>query len=440
MKKISIISLIAVSFFSACKPTIDPSIPDHGQADFSTYVAIGNSLTAGYGDGTLYRSGQQNSYPAMLAEQFALVGGGQFKQPLLPGNAGWPGLKLVLTTTTDCKGVISLGPGTYSGEMDTAGSAVSIANQGPYNNVGVPAIRCIDYILPTNTMYATLNPYAGRFYSQGKTPMDVALQKNPTFFSVWLGANDVLGYATGGGTGTVGGITLNDISNEMYFKAAYDSLIKNLVVNGAKGVLINIPDVTSVPYFTTINPQSLVLDATQATQLTEAYAQMGLTNITFSEGPNYFVIEDASAPGGVRKMTDGEFVLITTPGDSLKCGGWGSLRPIPNKFILTKQEVANVEDATNAFNQIIADNATKYHLAYVDANSYLRTLESGVKWNGVTFTPQYVTGGAFSLDGVHPTPRGYALIANEIIRVINATYKSSVPFVDVVKYNGVLFP
>src|SRR5690606_38089519 len=99
--------LIAAGLVS-CKPTIEPGKPDSGSADFTKYIAIGNSLTAGYSDGSLYRSGQVHSYPAMLAGQFVLVGGGPFRQPLLPGEAGWPEPKRVLGYATDCKDNTSL--------------------------------------------------------------------------------------------------------------------------------------------------------------------------------------------------------------------------------------------------------------------------------------------------------------------------------------------
>lgn len=61
-------------------------------------------------------------------------------------------------------------------------------------------------------------------------------------------------------------------------------------------------------------------------------------------------------------------------------------------------------------------------------------------YNGIGFNTSYVSGGAFSLDGVHPNPRGYALIANEYIKAINAKYGSSVPEVDVTRYTGIVFP
>ncbi|MGN6477343.1 MAG: hypothetical protein ACTHKV_08960, partial [Flavipsychrobacter sp.] len=69
-----------------------------------------------------------------------------------------------------------------------------------------------------------------------------------------------------------------------------------------------------------------------------------------------------------------------------------------------------------------------------------RTLQSGILFNGVAFNTTFVSGGAFSLDGVHLTPRGYALVANQIINTINNRYNATIPQVDVNKYNGVLFP
>ena len=444
MKKTYLLLAAVAMSFAACKSNIDPETPGKGEADFTTYVAIGNSLTAGFADGTLYRSGQVNSYPNMLAGQFKLVGGGEFKQPLLPGEAGWPialgaGFfpKRELGYTKDCLGVTSLGPVLYTGSWsDTAGSAANIAAAGPYNNVGIPGIKCVHYGVAG---YGLVNPYAGRFFTSPATqkPMDVALQMKPTFFSVWLGSNDVLGYATSGGEGIVGGVGANDISPVAAFKATYDALIGQLVTNGAGGVLINIPDVTAIPYFTTINPKGLNLSAAQAQGLTAAYAPLG---ITFTEGANYFVIADPAAPGGMRKMTAGEYIVLTTPGDSLKCGGWGSTKPIPTRYVLTAAEVTNIKTATDAFNGIIADNATKYNLALMDANTFLKSLSTGYTWDGVTYSPAFVTGGAFSLDGVHLTPRGYALVANEVLRVVNARYHASVPSVEVNKYGGIRFP
>ncbi|PZF72152.1 SGNH/GDSL hydrolase family protein [Taibaiella soli] len=428
MKKTYILGLLALSVAS-CKPKIEPVTPQKGDADFSTYLAVGNSLTSGYSDGSLYRSGQVNSYPAMLAGQFKLVGGGDFKEPLLPGESGWPEPKKVLAIVNG-----SLAP-VDATQNDTAGSSTNIAAQGPFNNTGVPGIRCIDYLYPG---YGTLNPYAARFYSSPtERPLDEALKINATFFTMWLGSNDVLGYATAGGEGIVGGIGLTDISSTTSFEASYNATVEALIAHGAKGALMNIPDVTTIPYFTTIPINGLVLTRQgQVDSLNAAYAPLG---ITFTLGQNNFIIQDVNSPVGFRQAKDGELLILTTPQDSLRAG-WGSLKPIPKQYVLDATEISNVQTATIAFNQIIQNAAATYKLAYVDINAYLKTFTNGVVFNGVTFTTTYVSGGTFSLDGVHLTQRGYALAANEMIRTINAYYHSSIPSVDVNKYNGMLFP
>ena len=65
---------------------------------------------------------------------------------------------------------------------------------------------------------------------------------------------------------------------------------------------------------------------------------------------------------------------------------------------------------------------------------------SGIQFDGVKYTATFVTGGAFSLDGVHLTGRGYGVIANEFIQAINKQYKSTLPVVNVNNYSGVKFP
>jgi hypothetical protein len=437
-KSYLLIAASAALCIASCKSKIEPEKATAGDADFSNYIAIGNSLTSGFADGTLYRSGQENSFPSMLATQFQLVGGGEFKQPLLPGEAGWPGLKRVMGYSTDCLGIKSLGPVFYALSVDTAGSSASIASQGPFNNQGVPGIRCIDYML---TSYGVLNPYSARFYTNpGSTrPLDQALMAKPTFFTMWLGSNDVLGYATSGGTGANGGVAIGDISPLSAFKATYEASVNALVALNAKGVLINIPDVTAIPFFTTVPIKGLALTRQgQVDSLNAAYG--GLNGIHFNLGANYWVISDSSVAGNMRQIKEGEYVCLSIPQNNLKCMGWGSIVPIPDDYVLDAEEVNNVKSATTAFNLVIEDVATKNNLGYVDANAYLTSLQSGITWNGVTYNPTFVTGGAFSLDGVHLTPRGYALIANEILRVINITYHSTLPMVDINSKNGVLFP
>ena len=81
--KSGMLAIFAGTLLTSCDPEIDTFQPTTGaELDLTKYVAVGNSLTAGFGDNGLYREGQLNSYPAILAQQFQTVGGGNFVQPL----------------------------------------------------------------------------------------------------------------------------------------------------------------------------------------------------------------------------------------------------------------------------------------------------------------------------------------------------------------------
>src|ERR1043165_9469010 len=118
---------------SACKPNLTPDAYSAGGLDFTRYVAVCNSLTAGYADGSLYRSGQMAYYPAILSDSFSRLDPSDYKAPLLPGESGWPTPKLVLGFNKDMKGIVSLGPAPVT-QTDTVGSGANVAAQGPYNN------------------------------------------------------------------------------------------------------------------------------------------------------------------------------------------------------------------------------------------------------------------------------------------------------------------
>ena len=67
----------------------------------------------------------------------------------------------------------------------------------------------------------------------------------------------------------------------------------------------------------------------------------------------------------------------------------------------------------------------------MDIHSLANRLRSqGVEANGKHLTTAFL-GGLFSLDGVHPTNTGYAIIANGFITNLNQTRGTSIPLVDI---------
>lgn len=441
MKKYLILYFLVIGVvFTSCKPELDSFEPSAGDVDFSNYVALGNSLTSGYTDGELFKSGQENSYPNLIAKQLGYVGGGEFKQPLMVDEIGFGGKRVLsISVPKNCDGTPvaggtpSLAPVLFSSISPTPinpANMASIAAAGPYHNLGVPGAKVGHLLFDA---YGTLNPYFARFASNPANTSIVkqAVAMNPSFFSLWIGNNDILSYSTSGGEG-------EPITEVGAFTGAYKLILDAMTANGAKGVLANIPDVTSVPFFTTIPYNALVLTTEQQVQgLNQAYAPLG---ITFTMGQNGFIIRDAAVPGGLRKMKQGELLLLTLSQDSIRCKGWGSATPIPDKYVLDETEIAAIQTATNTFNNVIKNFADQYNLAFVDANAFMKQAKSGFVYDGMRFNAAFVTGGIFALDGIHLSARGNAITANQFIDAINKKYNAKVPLVDVGDYPGIVFP
>jgi lysophospholipase L1-like esterase len=477
-----------------------------GSANFSKYVALGNSLTSGYSDGALFIEGQKGAYPALMAEQFALVGGGSFNIPFMADNVG--GFKV--------GGTVASGPRLYyTGNQSAPLAPVSgtpsteILNHltGPFNNMGVPGAKSFHLLSNTYGNPAGIgsyaNPYFVRFASSSSaTVLGDAVAQNPTFFSLWIGNNDVLAYATSGGTGvnqtgntnpaTYGP---NDITDPTAFASVYNTIVNGLTANGAKGVVANIPYVTSVPFFTTVPTNPIPgLPAANAAQLNQLFG--AINQITTALGqPNRFVtivaddnnpatteknpllIADESLPnlatyitgaltpalgattaayvgnlyGRARHAKDTgarDYILLTAQtvigttqsGAVAPFNTVGVSYPMQDNTTLTASETAEVITATDAYNSSIQSIANTKGLAFVNANAVMaQVANGGVSYNGFTMTSTFITGNAFSLDGVHPSPKGYALIANKFIEAINAKYGSNLKGPDVGNYRT-LFP
>lgn len=472
--------LLLVSLtFAAC--TNDDTAPGDvpvsaGTADFSKYVSLGNSLTAGYSDGALFKRGQEGSYTNLLAQQFAQVGGGEFKIPFC-GDDNLGGL---LLGGTPIQGTRLFFNG--SAPVNVPGTPVTeITSQltGPFNNMGVPGAKSYHLAAPgygnvSGVALGQANPYFVRFASSPSTSIiaDAAAQ-NATFFSLWIGNNDVLGYATSGGAGVnqLGNINpatygANDITDPGVFTNVYSGLVDAMTANGAKGVVANIPYVTTIPFFTTVPYNPVPLDAATAGQLNAGYAayngglaaafNAGLISaeekakrtITFQAGNNAVVMVDSyltslSALGlpSYRQATSADLMVLTSRsfigtavgGNPQQINGVSV--PLADNWVLSKDEIAEIKVAVDAYNASIKSIAEAKGLAFVDANAVMsQVFNGGIRYGNYHLTASYVTGGAFSLDGVHPSARGYALIANKFMEAINAKYGSTFKPLDLAEY------
>jgi lysophospholipase L1-like esterase len=501
--------LLLVSLtFVACTNDDDVLVMEEpvsaGSANFTKYVALGDSFAAGYSDGALFVEAQKGAYPNILAQQFAEAGGGAFSTPLMGDNIG--GLLL--------GGNVIAGQRLYfNGSAPVAVSGAPTTNvatkvTGPFGNLGVPGAKSYHLVAAgygnvAGVAAGLANPYYARFATSAtSTVLADAVAQTPTFFSLWIGGNDVLGFATSGGigvnqTGNMNPATYgsNDITDPTVFASVYNSLVTGLTANSAKGVVANLPYVNTLPFFTTV-PVSPLSPATLGANLSTLNAQLygplkqALTvfgagdriNLLSATAANPLLIRDESLPnlsaqltaaftptlgaqtaafygavfGQARQTTSADLVLLTTQSaigaaPTAANSGLGIAPPAPlNSFgisyplqdmhVLIPSEIAQIKVATDAYNVSIKAIADAKGLAFVDAKAIMDKLSTtGIVGNNFTMTSQFVFGGSFSLDGVHPSPRGYALISNAFIDAINSKYSSTLKKVDLGKYR-ILFP
>jgi hypothetical protein len=437
MKNFKIYLLAAVLFVAACKPEIKTPTPSAGSANFSRYIAVGNSLTAGYSNGGLYLQGQLNSYPAIMAAQMKSVGGGTFNQPLF-SSAQANGSGYLTLTGFDANGNPVTAPVTSNlairGQINVPGFGnVTLYTKytGDIENYGVPGIK-LEQI--TYAPYGDLNGYFERLLpgdapTNSTTYLDFVTAKPFTFFSDWLGNNDALAYATSGGAGDV-------LTDKNVFAQLYAGSIAQLTAGGAKGVVATIPDVTSIPYFNTVTVDAILAGVQKANPAAKALFINALVS-----GNTY-------AP---RAATSSDLIVLTFPTSligTIVNTPYGPLpygltpyTPIDNQYVLDANEVALTRDYVQSFNNTIKSVAAAKGLAVFDAYTYLNQVKTyGLAVDGIDFSSAYISGGLFSLDGVHLTPRGYAIIANEFIKAINSKYNSNIPLASVSSYTGLLFP
>ncbi len=436
-----------------------------GSADFSNYVSLGNSLTAGFTDGALFMASQENSFPNILSSRFSMLGGGNLSQPLMSDNFGGmavggnrilqPRLVTVGGPPVPLESVI--GP-----IMPTTDLLVNNPT-GPFNNMGVPGAKSFHLLFDGygnlgNLQVGLANPYFIRMASSPTaTVLGDAMAQNPSFFSLWIGNNDVLGYALSGGDGS------NPISDQPTFDFAINTLVTTLTSGGAKGVMANIPYVTTIPHFTTVPHNPVPLDAGTAAFLNSANAYgaynagllqvEGFGLITAEERAARTIVFEASETNAVvimdesltdltginpalinmRQATADDLIVLpassfigtlAVPGNPATVNGVAI--PLADKWVLVPSEQEELRVATDNFNATIQAAASQAGLAIVDANAFMQQLAAGgVSDGNFILTAGLVTGGAFSLDGVHPTARGYALLANLFMKAIDGAYGSN---------------
>lgn len=408
---LTLVALAAVPAFAAAR----------GSADFTRFVAIGDSYGAGFESGSLNVNHQPFSWPAIIAKQVGLKVCAPtaaatdvcFAEPLV----SFPGIgsELQLLSIT---GTIAAAPGSGQPLMTTFGR--------PYNNLSIPGANVNDTLTLKGLDPATSTAKAfAQFILRGLgTESDLALAQNPTFIAVWIGGNDALGAVLAG--------TPALLTPTPNFTTAYNALLDKLVAGAPNaGIIVgNLPtNVQSLPYITTV-PRVLV----------DSNRQVVLV------GGNPVPLVADLGGGNIGQLPAGSFVLL--PAASKIATGQGipsALKAIPpfnqlpnvgvplaDTDVLTPDEVTKIVAAVTAYNDVITQAAASRNIPVADIKGLFDRIAAGQEFVGpLVISSAFVTGGAFSLDGFHMTDLGYTLFADEYIKTINSSWGTHIPVASV---------
>jgi lysophospholipase L1-like esterase len=390
------------TIFAVCLVALLAATPTMAQVDFSNYVALGDSMTVGFASASMMNWYQDRSYPAILARQ---AGVSDFEQPYISEPGIGPIFELVSLAPVPVIAPVGLLPGLPT----------NAEYPGIYNNLGIPTATLYDMIFQTGDI---TNLIQGNFDTvffdivlrNGiNTALEQAIGMQPTFMTVWIGSNDVLPAVMAGTP--IDGITMTPVD---IFAGLYGNAVGALnTTTAADIVLINVPYVTEIPFATSVDPYVDI-------------PGLGRWYLMADTGP----------------LTDDDF--LTLGAGALIALGYGlpGGTPLPDNMniftgdpgvVLRADEVELINAQVDGYNAAIDQTAAAFGYPVFDVNALFADITSGAyvpTYGGATLTTQFLLGGIFSYDGIHPQHIGSALLADELIQFINAEYGSEIPRVD----------
>ena len=386
------VGLAAAFFLGAGCAKLDPIRPESpttGQADFSRYVNLGTSVTAGFQSLGWREDFQLLSAPQLLATQAGV--GASFTQPLLAPPGFPPPMELA-----------SLSPLAFTTAPLPPGPTILVPRDDGYDNLAIPQ-------LTLNGSFTQKTGGLSDIVLQGQgTAVRQAIAQAPTFLTVELGVNECFGAVLYANPSFLAPVPV--------FDALYTQLMDSLSAGApaARLALVNLPEVTRLPYATAV-----------PIDVTGPFGSGGQT-VTVR-------LKDAGGP----LPDDALITLQGAPLIPLGYGFPGAAPPLPDSVVITHAERTAIEAGVAGFNAVIAREAERRGAALVDEHALsLRLATEGAVVAGVHYTAAYVSGGLFSFDGFHPSTMGSALLANEMIRAIDGKFGGRMQPVDLAAVAG----
>ncbi len=383
-----------------------------GGALFSNYMAIGTSIGAGIQSAGINDSTQREAYTAQFAVAVGLTPGVNWFYP----SFNMPGCPAPFTNATTQARV--------GGASAAACALRNSASVEPFeNNVSIPSIRAAQVLNLTDLTFGPTDTLQlAQFITGGRNPIDIVVAAHPTFVTVEMGANDVLGAATHGDA------TL--LTTTASFQASMDAIAAKLDSTGAKVAIANIPNVTSIPHFTRASVLfCLNTGACPGVPATLPYSSPLFTitnacapNAAGGVGDTYLLtfpttggITKVLAAGRAAKVdcaNDSALVAHNSPASALVADS--AAGPTINPV-----EYATITGRVAALNAIIATEATTHGYALVKFDSLLAAQAAFIPPIPQFQTPTNLFGPLFSQDGIHPAKPGQKIIANAFISAAN---------------------
>ncbi len=387
---------------------------------FDRYVAIGNSITAGFQSNGINENTQRQSYAVLLAQAMR----SPFYAPLFqasdttlplgcppPYDSLWSRLGAPI-------------PHRIRGASGDACGLRKVVNPPPpfISNVAVPGARTVD-------TYSSVTPSSNEltlFILGGVTQVQMMRRAGATFVTVWIGNNDVLGAALD--TANAGNPAL--VTDIATFQTQYATLLDSLEDAGiTRAVLIGVANVTLIPYFVRGSKFYNVKFAGDSIPGPNA------ANKTF---PANFLVNPNCAPPA------GDSILVPFPRGAAVLS-FARVTPAATVGVdcadvhnVSRAEMLNMVAAVTAYNTFISAQATARGYVFIDPNALFAALPAGAipafpnvpaAGNSPAFAPAYAApfGGFFSFDGVHPNATAHRLIAQTLASAINAAYSTVIP-------------
>lgn len=416
---ITCLFLSALSW-QACNVDLDAPTPYLGTLRLQRYVAIGDAYSAGFANGGLYAAAQQKAFPTLFAGQLRALGLDlAFRSPLLSNN-GSGYYQLTGLRPRACNLLEPLAELAYY--SPASNWSANVSGQGPYENMGIPGLSLRAVGTPASELQ---NMYLSRLAANDSATLPEVMdqQGDFDFFTLWLGTEEVMAYALSGGTAP-----LTSLLDPADFQTYYGQLLDHILATGTrKGVVANLPNVLTFPYFTHVPHTSINLPECVNVELAV-----------------YIVAEN----GEIRIATADDHILLPAANQvGLNGFGLSESLAVPDQWVLDVSETQLVKQYLDAYNraitEVLAEKEAEYPhcLALLDLHKYFSIeLIPGHVSEGINVSGKYLTGSVFSLDGYSFTPRGNALIANRFIGTTNNYFSTRIPTLNISDYPGVEFP